>query len=157
MALVEKDYEPLWSKVASLENIEDRKELIYKDVMAKRSKFKKMTNENPSRLFKLLGGDRDLVERTHNWADDYTYDEYVDEHGEEFDEEEEAAWDLDGKSIERAIETGQWFVTGLYIMEGNGNIKLPFEFSFCEGYLEGIIGTPYNTDEDGNEHGILFY
>ena len=37
----------------------------------------------------------------------------------------------------------------------NGPHGIELEFEFCEGYLDGIIGTPYNKAEHGN-HGIIF-
>ena len=68
---------------------------------------------------------------------------------------EKENWDLEEKSIERAHDTGHWYVTGTSTIEGPNGIELEFEFEFCEGYLDGIIGTPYNEDEHRN-HGIEF-
>ena len=41
------------------------------------------------------------------------------------------------------------------IIEGPNGIELEFEFEYNEGYLDGILGTPYNVTQHGN-HGILF-
>jgi hypothetical protein len=41
------------------------------------------------------------------------------------------------------------------VIEGLNNIELEFEFDYCDGLLDRIIGTPYNENEHGN-HGILF-
>jgi hypothetical protein len=42
----------------------------------------------------------------------------------------------------------------LYILSGAGDIQLPFEFDFCEGLIDDVIGHPYNTPISGKKHGI---
>jgi hypothetical protein len=149
--------EHLWQSLEQIEDINDRIRLIYEDIQSGKNKFKDITLENSYKLFKLLGGNTSDVEVTSNWAIEYTYEEYIDENGLEFDAGEAAQWDLEGMSIERADETGHYYQTGLFIIVGPGNIKLPFEFDFCEGYVDALIGNPYDTDEDGNTHGIYYY
>ncbi len=46
------------------------------------------------------------------------------------------------------------YVTGTCVIHGPNNTKLDFEFSFIEGYVDEIIGTPYNADKHG-KHRIL--
>ena len=149
--------EDLWQSLEQIEDINDRIRLIYDDVQSGRNKFKEISIENPFKLFTLLGGDTCDVEATDNWAFEYKYEEYINENGLDFDAKEAAKWDLEEMSIERADETGYYYQTGLYHLIGPDNIKLPFEFEFCEGDVDMLIGNPYNTEEDGNTHGIYYY
>jgi hypothetical protein len=102
----------------------------------------------------LLDGDKSEI-NSNNWAFKYTYEDYIEENDIEFDPDEEEEWDLEEKSIEHAIDTGHWYVTGTCVIEGRDNIELKFEFDYCDGLLDRIMGTPYNENEHGN-HGILF-
>ena len=146
--------EKLWSEIEIVENIQDRIILIHEDISTKKNKYKVLAKNDPYRLFQLLGGDEDEISRT-NWAYEYTYQDYINQYDIEYDAEDADRWDTEEKSIERAHDLGHWYVTGISIVKGPHKIELEFEFEFCEGYLGGIIGTPYNQNEHGN-HGIEF-
>lgn len=146
--------EILWAELSSIENIDDRKVIIYNDKESISPKYKLLAEEDPQRLFELLGGDDSDI-YTQNWAFEYSYEDYIEEYGIDYDPKEADAWDLEEKSIEHAHDTGFWYVTGTCAIEGPNDIELEFEFEYCEGYLDGIIGTPYNDSEHGN-HGINF-
>ena len=150
-----KEIEILWLELTSISNIDDRRVAIYNDTKSKTPRYKVLAEENPHLLFELLGGDDSELD-TMNWAFEYSYKDYIEEYDIEYDSTEADGWDLEEKSIEHAHDTGHWYVTGTCVIVGPNNIELEFEFEYCEGYLEGIIGTPYNLEEHGN-HGILFY
>ena len=146
--------ELLWSELTSIKNIDERIVAIHNDIKSKSLKYQILAENQPYRLFELLGG-KDSEIYTSNWAFEYTYEDYIQECEIEFDSQESDDWDLEEKSIEHAHDTGYWYVTGTCIIEGPNGIELEFEFEYSEGYLDGIIGTPYNETEHGN-HGILF-
>jgi hypothetical protein len=146
--------EVLWSELSSLNNIDERVVAIYKDIMSDIRKYQILAEEEPQRLFELLGGSDSEI-TTSNWAFQYSYEDYIQENDIEYDANEANEWDLEEKSIEHAHDSGHWYVTGICKIEGPDNVELEFEFECCEGYLDGIIGTPYNESEHG-DHGILF-
>ena len=148
------DLETIWAKISSITSVDERRTLIYKDSKSKRPKFKVLTKEDPYRLFELLGGDKSNIITT-NWACEYTYEDYIEWHGYDYDKREAKHWKLEEQSIKHAHDTGHWYVTGICTIEGPDGIELSFEFAFCEGYLDGIIGTPYNQEKHGR-HGIEF-
>ncbi|OYU95968.1 MAG: hypothetical protein CFE21_06010 [Bacteroidetes bacterium B1(2017)] len=148
------EIDKLWVEIESIKNLEERVILIHRDITDNKKRYKVLAEEDPYRLFELLGGDDSELLKT-NWAFEYTYEEYIEEYDIDYDSVEEIKWDLEEKSIERAHETGHWYVTGTSILKGPNGIELEFEFEFCEGYLDGIIGTPYNEAAHGN-HGIEF-
>lgn len=150
-----KSTEAKWALIESIEDIEERIILIDKDVKKKRPLYRVLAKENPYRLYLLLGGDECEIE-LYNWAKEYTYEDYLEDSGEEYDSDDEEAWDIEEKSIEHAQDTGVWYVTGSCLVSGPNNIELVFEVDYCEGYFDSVIGTPYNIDAHGN-HGILFY
>ena len=147
--------EDKWIELMSMSNIDDRVIAIHDDIKNNVLKFMELAEDDPYRFFNLLGGDENEINNL-NWAHEYSYEDYIQENGFDFDQEEEGKWDLEEKSIEHAHDTGHWYVTGSCTIKGPNNIELDFEFEYCEGYLEGIIGTPYNADEHG-DHGILFF
>ncbi len=149
-----KQIEILWSELEDLKNFEERIKIIHQDITENNKRYELLAKEDPYRLFKLLGGDETEI-WTVDWALEYTYQEYIEENDFEYDTEEEKKWDLKGESIRRALDSGFWYVTGTSIIEGPNGIELEFEFEYCEGYLDGIIGTPYNIKEHGN-HGFSF-
>ena len=144
----------LFEEISAIPEIEARKKIIFEDLKSENPKFKKLADSNPKQFFKILGGKISEVEPTNDWAIEFTYKDYIEENFEEYNEEESKKWNLVEESINRADETGNWYVTGLYILNGVGNIQLPFEFDFCEGILDDVIGHPYNTPINGNKHGI---
>ncbi len=169
-----KDSEELLNELLSIDDIEKRKEIIFNDISKRNPKYKIIAQDDPYKLFDALGGDEDEVIRTHNWAYEYTFNDFLTEqidNGYEFDEDTfegtKEEWkeyqnhlnllrekfDEKEESIKRANDTGNYYVTGLYEIKGKNNIILPFEWDFCEGYLESIIGTPYDTPKD---HGYSF-
>ena len=144
----------LWEEISSIGKIEERRIKIFDDLRSSNFKFKGLAEEDPYRLFQLLGGDENKIE-TNNWAFEYEYEDYVDEYGVEFDENEFKEWKLEERSIQRAHDSGFWYVTGISNIRLQNGDELPFEFQYTEGYLDGIIGTPYNKSQHGN-HGLLF-
>lgn len=169
--------ESLFNELQSKDDVEVRKLMIFHDSTKKRPRYQAIAASDPYRFFKLLGGKLDNVMPTHNWAYEYSFDDYLEDQIEAGDEynrdsfegtEEEwneyqqdlqkqrEAYDEEAESIKRANELGSWYETGLYIVKGKNGLKLPFEFAFNEGYRDRIIGTPYNTPLKGRSHGILF-
>ncbi|WP_374506143.1 hypothetical protein [Flavobacterium sp.] len=149
-----KNIEKLWCELILMENINDRRALIHNDVKIKNPKYQILAKDDPYRFFELLGGDESEI-NSNNWAFKYTYEDYIEENDIEYDHKEADGWNLEEKSIEHANDTGHWYVTGTCMIESPNNIKLEFEFDYCDGLLDKIIGTPYNVKEHGN-HGILF-
>jgi hypothetical protein len=147
--------ELLWSELFSIKNIEDRILAIFNDIKSESRKYQILAEEDPQRLYKLLGGNDSEME-TYNWAFEYSYEDYIEENDIEYNANEASEWDIVENSIEHANNSGHWYVTGISLIKGTNNIKLEFEFEYNEGYIDGIIGTPYNESEHGN-HGILFY
>jgi len=145
----------LWLELIEIENLVDRRSLIFNDILSGIKRFELLAIKNPYKFFELLGGD-DSDSMKYNWAFEYTYENYIEEYDEEYDEKASYDWDVEEKSIERAHDTGHWYVTGVVILEGLKGEKLAFELEYTEGYFDGIIGTPYNTDENGKDHGIYF-
>ena len=47
---------------------------------------------------------------------------------------------MEAESIEKAHDSGHWFVTGISNLEGLKGEKIFFELEYAEGYFEGIIG-----------------
>ena len=82
--------------------------------------------------------------------------DYINEYGINYNKSDEKSWDLENKSIENANDTGYYYVTGVVILKGLKGEKIAFELEYTDGYFDKIIGTPYDTDEFGNEHGIYF-
>ena len=148
------DLEKLWEELESITNIDERVILIHRDIIDNEKRYKVLAEKNPYRLFELLGGDESKIS-TRSWAYEFTYDDYIELMDLEYDSKEEKKWNLNEKSIERAHDTGNWLVTGTCLIEGPNDIILKFEFEFCEGYVHGIIGTPYNVEKHGN-YGIKF-
>ena len=155
MIMQDMNIENKFIELESISNIGDRIIAIHEDIVNNILKYQDLAEDNPQRLFDLLGGDEGDI-RNLNWASEYSYEDYIQEKDLDFDQEEEDEWDLEEKSIEHAHDTGHWYVTGACTIKGPNNIELDFEFEYCEGYLEGIIGTPYNADEQG-DHGFLFF
>ena len=145
----------LWSELDEIESFIARRSLIFNDILSGNRRFEILAENDPFRLFELLGGDEADSAR-HNWAFEYTYEDYIEEYDEEYDEKEANEWDVEEKSIERAHDSGHWYVTGEIILEGLKGEELAFELEYTEGYFDGIIGTPYNSGEQGKDYGIYF-
>jgi hypothetical protein len=148
------EIQQLFDELLAIEDIEARMKLIFEDVKSDNPKFKKLAETNPKQFFKILGGKLSDVEPTHEWAIEFTYKEYIEENFEASKEEDSKKWNLIEESKKRADETGNWYVTALYILSGAGDIQLPFEFDFCEGLIDDVIGHPYITPISGKKHGI---
>jgi len=144
----------LFDELLAIEDIEARMKLIFEDVKSDNPKFKKLAETNPKQFFKILGGKLSDIEPTHEWAIEFTYKEYIEENFEVYKEEDSKKWNLIEESKKRADETGNWYVTALYILSVAVDIQLPFEFDFCEGLIDDVIGHPYNTPISGKKHGI---
>jgi hypothetical protein len=143
--------EELWETISLIENFEERIILIFKDTKKKKPIFKILAEENPYRLFKLLGGDESEVNLC-NMAFEYTYEQYISDYEIEYDTFDAANWDLEERSIEQAHDSGHWYVTGSCEINGPNDIILEFEFEFTDGVIDGIITTPYyeiNHDRNG--------
>ena len=148
----------LISELQAINQIDDRRFLINDDIINGSNKFKPLADQRPMLLFELLGGDiNDILKE--NYAsplDEEDYNEIYSEVEEDGDSENEAddddeedefesedEYDEEEESIEYARNSGHWEVLGFCVLEGPGNIELPFTFEFCEGYLEGVKTTPY--------------
>ena len=83
-----KSTEAKWALIESIEDIEERIILIDKDLNKKRPLYRVLAKENPYRLYLLLGGDECEIE-LYNWAKEYTYEDYLEDSGEEYDSDEE--------------------------------------------------------------------
>ena len=141
-------------ELTSIKKIDDRRVCIHKDTKSRSPKYKILAEEKPFLFFEILGGDEfEII--SNNWAFEYTYEDYIEQYDIEFDQADADKWNIEEKSIENANESGHWYVTGTCIIQGPNNIELEFEFDYCDGLLDRIIGTPYNENEHGN-HGILF-
>ena len=146
----------LWSILEEINSTNERSRRIYQDLVSKANVFKPLVEDNPYRLFELLGGDVLEAERT-NWAFEYTYENYLEYSGEEFDIRKAESWNIEERSIERAHDTGYWYVTGMFSFKIDESSELLFELEFLEGYFDGIIGTPYDKNIGSKCHGIEFY
>ena len=147
----------LFEEISAIPDIDARKKIIFEDLKSENPKFKKLADSNPKQFFKIAGGNLDDIEDiepTNYWAIEFTYKDYIEENFEDYNEDDSKKWNLVEESIKRAYDTDIWYVTGLYILNGSGDIQLPFEFDFCEGILDDVIGHPYNTPINGNTHGI---
>jgi len=147
----------LTDELLAIEDIEARMKLIFEDVKSDNLKYKKVADSNPKQFFKIVGGNLDDIEDiepTNYWAIEFTYKDYIENNFEDYNEEDSKKWNLVEESIKNADETGNCYVTALYILDSAGDIQLPFEFDFCEGIVDDIIGHPYNTPIIGNNHGI---
>jgi hypothetical protein len=144
----------LFEELLSIKDIETRKKIIFEDIQTEFPKYKIIAETNPKKFFKILGGKLSEVEPTNEWAIEFTYKDYIEENCEVYNEDDSKKYNLIEESKNRAYETSEWIVTGQYILSGNGNIQLPFEFDFCEGFVDDVIGHPYNTPISGKKHGI---
>jgi hypothetical protein len=144
----------LWLELTKIDNIVKRRSLIFDDVKSGRKRFEVLAENDPFRFFELLGGDESSAIR-YDWAFEYTYNDYIDSNGLEYDENDADNWDLEEESIKNAYDYGYWHVTGIVILDGLKGEKLFFDLQYTQGHCDGIIGTPYNTDDNLKEHGIL--
>lgn len=53
--------ELLWSELTSIKNIEDKIVAIHKDIQSDSRKYQILAEEDPQRLFELLGGDESEI------------------------------------------------------------------------------------------------
>jgi hypothetical protein len=150
----EKNLASLWVEFTLLGNIDQRRIIVSQDVQDASPKFRNLAEDNPYRFFELLGGDLLDIECS-NWAMEYTYEDYLEDNELPYDNNEAENWNLIDRSIELAEYTTHWYVTGICILKGPENIELPFEFDYCDGLIDCVIGTPYNKAEHGG-HGIQF-
>ena len=133
----------LWSRLEAFGSKDRIRKEIYDDVKLENPVFKILAESDPHRLFNLIGGN-DFDIEMNNWAFEYEYENYVSNNDLEYNEDDELDWDLEEKSIERALEIGHWYVTGTCIINKPQDVELEFEFSYCDGYLDSIIGHPYS-------------
>jgi hypothetical protein len=147
--------ENLWSHIEQLSSTDERMDVILADIKNSTFIYKELANENPQRLFELVGGDVSNVDVTHRWATEYSYDSYIDDYELEFNELEANAWNIEEKSIERAEEMGEYYCTGRVSIYNKSLDELEFDFEFCDGYLDGIIATPYDFAIKEPDYGIL--
>lgn len=144
------DLEIIWSKLESIDSKDSIRKVIQDDVKSKKPVFKILSETDPQRLFEILGG-YDFEIEMNNWAFEHTYEQYISDYDIEYDEVEALTWDLEEKSIENAMETGHWYVTGTCVINEPEGVEFEFEFGYSDGYLDGIIGTPYQKwKEDDN-------
>ena len=149
---MQKKLTSLWKEISSIDSIQDRVNIIYRDIKENKRKYKSLAEEDPFRFFTLLGGDEANADRL-NWAFEYLYEDYLEETEEEYDCELAQSWNVEEESIKRAHEMGFWYVTGIVNVMMDNADELIFELQYSEGYFDGIIGTPY---DDRVSHGVLF-
>ena len=149
------DLEIIWSKLESIGSIDRIREVIQEDVKLKKPAYKILSETDPQRLFDILGGN-DFEIEMNNWAFEYPYEQYISDYDIEYDEVEALNWDVEEKSIENAMETGHWYVTGTYTINEPDGVELEFEVGYSDGYLDGIIGTPYSKWKE-DENMFYFY
>jgi hypothetical protein len=147
--------EELWYSIESVNSHSERIKLIFRDINDHSNLYKTLADNDPDRLFKLLGGDEADAELT-NWAFVYTYEDHIEYYNLEYDSDEAELWDVEERSIERAIDSGHFYVTGLVTLKSNDSTELLFELQFTEGRSDGIIGTPYDENIGSEIHGIEF-
>ena len=150
------DLEIIWSKLESIGSIDRIREVNQEDVKLKKPAYKILSETDPQRLFDLLGGN-DFEIEMNNWAFEYPYEQYISDYDIEYDEVEALNWDVEEKSIENAMETGHWYVSGTCTINEPEGVELEFEFGYSDGYLDGIIGTPYRKWKQKDENGNSIY
>ena len=155
MDIINEEIEKLWDEISSKHDLKERIMIIHSDIVNDKNKFKPLAEEDPYRLFKLLGGDALDATRS-NWAFEYTYENYIEDYDIEFDSKEAESWDIEERSIERAHDIGYWYVTGIVSLDVDESSSLLFEVEFAEGYFDGIIGTPYDQGIGSKCYGIEF-
>lgn len=176
----EEEIQALWEEFLSVEETDDRRNIIFEDIKKRNPKYKILAEDSPLEFFIELGGNEYDIEPTHNWAIEYTYKDWVDEYGEEeIDEEEkkrrnededwednyerkktsrELEWDLQAESIQHAYDTGFWRQTCLFTLKGPDDVSLPFIFGCTEGEFDGsVLENPYTTKDGDVPFGIPFY
>ena len=149
------DLKIIWSKLESIGSIDSMRKIIQEDLSLNNPAFKILSEADPQRLFDILRGN-DFEIEMNNWALEYTYEQYISNNDIEYDEVDALNWDLEEKSIENAMESGHWYVTGTCIINEPEGVELAFDFSYCDGYLDGIIGTPYSQWKQ-DENMFYFY
>jgi hypothetical protein len=144
------DLEIIWSKLEYIDSKDRIRKVIQEDVTSKKPVFKILSETDPQRLFDIVGGD-DFEIEMNNWAFEYTYEQYISDYDIEYNEVEALNWDIEEKSIENSMETGHWYVTGTCVINEPEGVEFEFEFGYSDGYIDGIIGTPYkHWKEDDN-------
>ena len=102
--LSEEEIQDLWDEVLSIEDIDDRRKLIFADAKKRRPRYKILAEKSPFDLFLELGGIEWDIVPTHNWAFEYTYDDWVNYYG---GEEDETDADEDENENEDELESDQ--------------------------------------------------
>ena len=121
----------LIAELEAIPSYEERIARIASDIKTN-EKYRLVAEQDPLLLFKLLGGNSRDVSKTH-------------------------AWSTQGYSRKKAIDLGQWYVTGLHPLHGSGNSVVYFEFEFIEGYVGPIISHPYDKDIGKIKHGTPLF
>ena len=150
-----KQLEALLEELSQLESFDHRIRAVYNDIDSKKFRFKPLAKHYPYKLFEILGGDPSTTNLM-NWAMEYTYEDHLECSGEEYDEEKAKSWNLEEESINQALVSAHWYVTG-FVTVGSEGYELLFEIDFTEGYFESVIGTPYDEDIGSKVHGFEFF
>jgi hypothetical protein len=151
--------EPLESLIEDLNEMgsfDERIIAVYNDIKSKKFRFRPLAEYYPYRLFEILGGDPSAANRR-NWAMEYTYEDHLECSGEEYDVEKGKSWNLEEESINQALSSAHWYVTGLVSVVSREGHELIFEIDFSEGYFDSVIGTPYDEDIGCKVHGFEFF
>jgi len=149
-------YEEALRQLLSFQNIQDRQNLILEDLRTELYNYKCLSSQNLFLFFELLGGNKEDIEPTHSWALEYTYDDFISDHiGDIPAVEDKFTWDLKKKSIDHAYATGIWYDTSLVDLFSKNDNHLYFEFDFCDGHLNDVIGNPYTLAKGMISHGFL--
>ena len=147
--------ENLWSHIEQLSSTEERINIVVNDIKNNTFLYRELASIDPQRFFELVSGEISDVDVTHRWATEYSYHSYIDDYELEFNELEAKAWNIEEKSIERAEEMGDYYCTGRVSIFNKLKEELEFEFEFCDGYLDGLITTPYDFAVKNPQYGIL--
>jgi len=148
--------ESLIEDLIELGSFDERIIAIYNDINSRKFRFKPLAEHYPYRLFQILGGDPSTTNMK-NWAMEYTYEDHLECSGEEYDLEQARSWNLEEESINQALSSAHWYVTGLVSVVSCEGHELLFEIDFSEGYFESVIGTPYDEDIGCKVHGFEFF
>ena len=151
-----KQLEALIEELSQLESFDHRIRAVYNDIDSKKFRFKPLAKHYPYKLFEILGGDPSTTNLM-NWAMEYTYEDHLECSGEEYDEKKAKSWNLEEESINQALVSAHWYVTGFVSVVSSEGHELLFEIDFTEGYFESVIGTPYDEDIGSKVHGFEFF
>lgn len=143
MKLLNSSNELIWDALEAYDSVDQIRKIVFEDVNSKKPALKGLAETDPIRLYNLLKGDEFELQIT-AWAQEFTYEQYVNDYDLEFNELEKSTWDVEEKSKERARENGYWLETGTCLIDKPDGVELRFEFNLTEGEPDIILATPYD-------------